>query len=61
MQLITVVQEKLSDDYWADVQVFGFWNLDFRFEFRSMDSGFELLFFDLGFYKLDLRFAKIDV
>ena len=28
---------------------------------RSMDFGFEFSFVDLGFYELDLRFAKLDV
>ena len=29
--------------------------------FRSMNFGFEFLFWNLGFYHLDLRFVKIDV
>ena len=29
--------------------------------FRSMEFGYEFLFFNIGFYDLDLRFVKINV
>ena len=38
---------------------FDIWKTDLSF--RSMDFGFEFVFLDLGFYDLDLRFAKSDV
>ena len=40
MELITVLQGRLGADYRADVCVFEFWNLDFRFKFSTY--GFRL-------------------
>ena len=59
MELTTVLYERLSGYFKADVQVFwifGIWILDLSFP--SMYFAFEHLFLDSGLYVLNIRFVK---